>query len=154
MSKTTHELNVRTSLDKIQNAVETKGDAGAGPESFCATYKFSRIDFGNAAEVRNIQPPLGYQFEIVSILLYDVTEVFDSAETIDIGIDGGDTDAYVDGATLATGTAVGDSIRATIVDGVTGHDAGANTGAELAITTSTVGTTGIGSLAITFRFFR
>ena len=138
-------------LDQWATAEESIGDTPAGKGGFCITYKLNRVDFGNAAEIRNVSTPRGFRGEVLSILLYDVTEVFDAAETIDIGIDGGDLDAVIDGATLATGTAVDGSIRAGLIAGVT--PVIPNTGAQLALSTTSVGTTGIGSLALTIRFY-
>ena len=152
MSRKSYEQAVETALQEIQTAEESIGSVPTGRGGFCVTYKFPQIDWGNAIEVRNIVPPLGFRGEVLSAVITNTTEVHSNAETFDLGIDGGDTNAYLAASTVAV-VAVGASVRAGLVAGVTGYTAIPNTGAELVVTTTSAGTTGISDLSITIRYY-
>lgn len=152
MSRIKFERDLETALQEIETAAESIGSDPTGRGGFCVTYKFPQIDWGNAAEVRNIVPPLGFRGEVLSAVITNVTEVHDSAETFNLGIDGGDTDAYLALSTVAA-VAVGASVRAGLVAGASGYTAIPNTGAELVLTTTSAGATGISDLHLTIRYY-
>lgn len=119
--------------------------------NFCVTYKLAQKDH-DAAWKAALPMILGYKAEIVSILQYNITEAFDVAETLDVGVLDGDEDAYLDGATVPV-LGIGASQRVGFVAGVGGYAAIPATGAAIVVTGTSAGTVGICDYAITIRYY-
>lgn len=142
-----------TALEAIQVS-QASIAASDGQGAFSVTYVFPAKDFGAGDWTEDIQGPTGFRGLVKAISIYDVTETFNGSVTesrVEVGIQGGDVDAYsisadfgllaadagltpalTDGAVLTIPSA--DNI---LVTGYAPDDAGANAGiATVAVTVS------------------
>ena len=156
--KTQFEGNVKVLFDRIadaQEAIQAAAEAAGtadGAGAFSVTYVFVDADFG-AGFTEDIQGPTGLRGLVKSIDIYNVTEECNgdtTAARVDIGIQGGDADAYVISDDIPDPTAIGAALNLGLTAGVVGtipvgedilvtgiapNDAGANTGiANVAVT--------------------
>lgn len=150
-------LNDRAIQERIAVALEAQlggQPIHSGVDAFSVTYVFPDIDMGGGTKTERIESIEGYRGTVKDICLYNVTEVWsDTDSEIDIGINGGDTNAYIDGAEIGTLLAVGASLDIALVAGVT---AVIPVGENLIVTmvTPTSGTTGIATVAVTIQYYR
>lgn len=146
MSRAQYERDLELVLDQIEE--------GAGVlDSFCVTLRIPQRDFGNAAWKHALPRVHGHRADIVSVLVHNVTEAFNAAETIDIGILDGDEDVNVDGATLPAAIAIGASERATLVAGSAGYTGVAVSTSPWVVSGTSAGTTGIADVSVTIRYY-
>jgi hypothetical protein len=92
--------SVDVALEAIQASQSTIADASAG---FDITYVFPAVDFGDGW-TEDIQSPAGFRGTVKAYSIYNVTEALTATTTggiINVGIQGGDADAYAVGSEIA-----------------------------------------------------
>lgn len=155
-------LNDRAIQERIAVALEAQlggQPVHSGVEAFSITYTFPDVDMGGGTKTERIEGVEGFRGTVKAILIYNVTETWsDTDSEIDIGINGGDTDAYVDGAefgillddTDASLSALAASLNAGVVGTVI------PVGEDIIVTfvTPTSGTTGIATVGVTIQYYR
>lgn len=149
-------LKDRAIQERIAVAVEAQlgsQPVNSGVDAFSVTYILPAKDFGVGAFTEDIQGVPGFRGTVKDISYYDTTEVYSDADaSVDIGIQGGDVDAYVVGSDIGVIASNGAASQ-TLVAGVIGT---IPVGEDILVTgnTVTIGTTGISTLAITIQYFR
>jgi len=150
-------LKDRAIQERIATAVEAQLGSqpiNSGVDAFSITYIFPDVDMGAGTKTERIEGVEGFRGTVKAIILYEVTEVWsDTDSEIDVGINGGDTDAYINGAEIGELLAVGDTLAADLTAGVVGT---IPVGEDLLVTmvTPTTGTTGIATVAVTIQYYR
>jgi len=111
-----------------------------------ATYVISGMDFtGAAAEDLVLAGPKGMTGRVTGMSVLLTTGVTVAASTIDVGISGGDLDAY---ATAAVAIASADAVTGNVVtDGASGNRIPADT--KFAISNGGGSTAGVGNAVVT-----
>lgn len=128
--------------------------ASDGQGAYSVTYVFALADFG-AGFTEDIQGKSGFRGRVKAVDIYEISEAFNGDTTgarLDIGIQGGDDNAYTITAAIPDPTATGAALSLALTDGVIGlipvgedilltgvapNDAGANEGiCTLAVTIS------------------
>lgn len=144
----------RAIQERVATALESQ-PAEDGGDAFSITYVFPGVDFG-AGWTEDIQSPAGFRGTVVGVNIYDVTEAFvgtTSIGPVEIGIQGGDADAYAiseEPTTLATDAAEALPVREGIVGTIPAADdvlvtGPINVGGSI---------TGIATVAVTIRYFK
>jgi hypothetical protein len=139
-----HAAAVEAALEAIQTALE---GSVASNGYFDVTYQFP-VDFdGNDTQVFTSHPTL--RGIVLDFALHTVSEALDSAaETVVVGSNA-DNDCYASIAIGAT-VAIGASRHPAVVQGVTSI---IPAGSTVEVENSTAGSTGIGVMALTVRYF-
>lgn len=98
------QTRIAVASEAMQAALEAANtEDGAG--AFSVTYVFPAVDLSAGNVVEDIQGPPGLRGLVKAISVYNVTVTFNAVTTaarIDVGIQAGDTDAYVISAGLGT----------------------------------------------------
>jgi hypothetical protein len=158
--KTQFEIEIRALMERVataQEAIQAAQEVEAGAGAFAVTYVFPAKDFGAGNWTEDIQGPPGLRGLVKAISAYDITEAFNGSVTesrVEVGIQGGDADAYVisDDFVEGAGTAIAAGFTPALTAGVVGtipaaedlivtgyapNDSGANEGiATIAVTIS------------------
>lgn len=124
--KSVFEIQVKDLFDRLaiaQEAIQVSQAtvASASGAAFSVTYTFPLIDLDSGDVVRDIQGPAGLRGTVQEVNLYDVSELFtdDTTEArLDIGIQGGDDNAYAisdDVGTLAADAGLSLALTAGVV---------------------------------------
>lgn len=150
-------LKERAIQERIATAIEAQlggTPIRGGVDAFSITYVFPAVDLGGGAKTERIEGVEGFRGTVRDICYYDCTEVFSDTDVeTDVGINGGDTDAYINGADMGVALAVGGSVSVDLTAGVTGT---IPVGEDILVSmsTPTTGTTGIANVAVTIQYFR
>ncbi len=152
-------LNDRAIQERIAVAHEAQlggQPIHSGVDAFSITYVFPLKDFGAGNWTEDIEGVPGYRGTVKAVCIYVVTEVF-STDTlqarVEVGIQGGDVDAYVDTADFGA-LAVAAALNPALTAGVVGT---IPIGENIIVTgyAPTGGTpTGIASVALTIQYYR
>jgi hypothetical protein len=139
-----NQASVIAALEAIQAALE---GSVVSQGYFDVTYMLP-VDF-DGADVQELKGHPTLRGRVMDIALVEISEALDSAaETIVVG-NAGDADCYA--LTAAIGTAsIGDSKHPVVTQGVTSI---IPAGEDILITNTTAGSTGIGKIALTIRWF-
>jgi hypothetical protein len=145
-------------LDRIadaQEAIQTAVESADGAGAFSVTYTFPLIDLDSGDVTADIQGPPGLRGLVKEINVYNVTEIFTDVTTearVDVGIQGGDDNAYAISSDLGT-LAAAAAIALTVTPGVVATIPAAE---DILITfvAATGGTpTGIATFSVTINWF-
>lgn len=129
--KSAFEIQIKSLLDRVadaqeaiqvaQEAIQVVAETGEGAGAFSVTYTFPLIDLDSGDVTRDIQGPAGLRGLVKEVNLYDVSELFtdDTTEArLDVGIQGGDDNAYAisgDVGTLAADAGLSLALTAGVV---------------------------------------
>ena len=124
----------------------------SGVDAFSITYVFPAIDFGGGNKTEQVEGIEGFRGTVKAIIVYECSELFADANSyIDVGIDGGDADAYIDGAKFAA-LAADASLAADLTAGVVGT---IPVGEDILVSMfKPTGATGIATVAVTIQYYR
>lgn len=148
-------LNDRAIQERIATAVEAQLGSqpiNSGVDAFSITYVFPAIDMGGGNKTQRIEGVEGFRGTVKAIILYNISEAFSDANSyIDVGINSGDADAYINGEKFAA-LAQNASAAADLTAGIVGT---IPVGQDLLISMfKPSGTTGIATVAVTIQYYR
>jgi len=146
----------RAIQERVAAALETQ-PAEDGGGAFTVTYILPAKDFG-AGWTEDINSPAGFRGKVMAVTLYDVTEAFvgtTSTGPVQIGIQGGDADAYAISEEPNATLSIADgsealSVREGVVGTIPADDAILVTG----LINVGGAITGIATVAVTIRYFK
>lgn len=123
---------------------------------FDVTYVFDAVDFGAGDSEELISGPTDRRGTVRQVAITDVSEVFNQDTTparVDVGVGGGDADAYAVGTTLGT-LAVGANLYPVFSPGVARNTIPANSSVGVNCIAPTGGIpTGIAKVSVTITWY-